>query len=129
MRMAIDSCTRKHHGCMACATARSTPPHYRCTPLLDGPSREAIQSSRADLGRLDFVGHDGAPSLPSKNSITAMASAYVLNNAPLWNIANTDSDLAATYAALILADEGLEITVRMLLSARQGGPGNDLNGD
>lgn len=40
-----------------------------------------------------------------------------------------DSDLAATYAALILADEGLEITVRMLLSARQGGPGNDLNGD
>lgn len=31
----------------------------------------------------------------------------------LSNRTNTYSDLAATYAALILADEGLEITVRI----------------
>lgn len=39
------------------------------------------------------------------------------------------SDLAATYAALILADEGLEITVRTPLAAHQGDPGNNQNGD
>lgn len=44
-----------------------------------------------------------------------MASAYVLNTRQ--HVLTQYSDLAATYAALILADEGLEITVRMTMAA------------
>lgn len=42
--------------------------------------------------------------------LIAMASAYVCG---IQSDANICSDLASTYAALILADEGLEITVCM----------------